>query len=102
VDAETETDRHAGAGPLGWPLRIGWGIGSLGATTLINGVTFVALFFFTNVLGMAPALAGSLLFTARLVDIATDPLMGWISDRTRSRAGRGYWPPRWSAARRSR
>ena len=66
---------------LDWNLRIGWGVGSLGATTLINGVTFIALFYLTAMLGMSPALAGSLLFAAKLFDILTDPLMGWISDR---------------------
>lgn len=73
---------------LGWRLRIGWGIGSLGGTTLINGVTFMALFYFSQVLGMSPALAGGLLFAAKLYDIVTDPIMGMISDRSRSRWGR--------------
>ncbi len=73
---------------LGWRLRLGWGVGSLGASTLINGVTFLALFFFTRVLGLEPALAGSLLFLARIFDIVTDPLMGVVSDRSRGAAGR--------------
>jgi GPH family glycoside/pentoside/hexuronide:cation symporter len=73
---------------LGWRLRLGWGVGSLGASTLINGVTFLALFYFTRVLGIEPALAGTLLFLARLFDIVTDPLMGIVSDRVRSPLGR--------------
>jgi GPH family glycoside/pentoside/hexuronide:cation symporter len=73
---------------LGWRLRIGWGIGSLGASTLLNGVTFLVLFYLTRVLGLPPALAGTLLFAAKLYDIVTDPLMGVLSDRTRSRYGR--------------
>ncbi len=79
---------HAPPSNLGWGLRFGWGIGSLGGTTLINGVTFLALFYLSNVIGMEPALAGSLLFGAKLFDIATDPLMGIISDRTDTRWGR--------------
>jgi GPH family glycoside/pentoside/hexuronide:cation symporter len=73
---------------LTWRLRIGWGIGSLGSTTLINGVTFLALFYFTQILGLPPALAGALLFVAKLYDIVTDPLMGLISDRCNTRWGR--------------
>ena len=73
---------------LSWPLRLGWGIGSLGSTTLINGVSFLALFFFTQVLGLSPALAGTLLFVTKLYDIATDPLMGIVSDRYNTRWGR--------------
>ena len=78
----------APAAQLDWPLRIGWGVGSLGATTLINGITFLGLFYFTGILGIAPALAGSLLFAAKLFDIVTDPLMGLVSDRTNTRWGR--------------
>ena len=39
-------------------------------------------------LGMNPALAGLLAALPRLVDAFTDPLMGYISDHTRSRWGR--------------
>ncbi len=73
---------------LGWGLRVGWGVGSLGSTTLINGVSFVGLFYFSSILGISPALAGSLLFIAKLYDIFTDPLMGYISDRSNTRWGR--------------
>lgn len=66
----------------------GWGIGSLGASALHNGISFLALFYLSTVLGMDPALAGSLILAAKVYDIATDPVMGWISDRTESRWGR--------------
>ncbi|MEO7385884.1 MAG: MFS transporter [Gammaproteobacteria bacterium] len=72
------------------PLRLvlGWGIGSLGASTLHNGISFLALFYLSTVLGIDPGVAGSLILAAKIYDIATDPLMGWVSDRTRSRWGR--------------
>ena len=73
---------------LRWGLRIGWGVGSLGAATLINAVTFMALFYFTGVLGLSPALAGALLFLAKCYDIVTDPVMGIVSDRTATPWGR--------------
>ena len=74
--------------PLGWGLRIGWGIGSLGAATLVNAVGFLALFYLTGVAGLPPATAGALIFIAKCFDIVTDPLMGFLSDRTSSRWGR--------------
>ena len=74
--------------PLSWRLCIGWGIGSLGAATLINAVTFIALFYLTGTLGIAPALAGAIIFAAKCYDIVTDPLMGVVSDRTHSPWGR--------------
>ena len=74
----------------GLPARLvwGWGIGSFGASALHNGISFLALFYLSRVLGLDPALAGSLILAAKVYDIATDPLMGWLSDRTRSRWGR--------------
>ena len=66
----------------------GWGIGSLGASALHNGISFLALFYLSTVMGLDPALAGALILAAKLYDIAIDPLMGWVSDRTRSRWGR--------------
>ena len=69
-------------------LILGWGIGSLGASTVHNGISFLALFYLSTVLGLEPALAGSLILLAKVYDILTDPLMGWLSDRTRSRWGR--------------
>lgn len=73
---------------LGWRLRLGWAIGSLGASTLINGVTFLALYYFTRVLGLEPALAGALLTVAKLYSIVVDPLLGIASDRHQGASGR--------------
>ena len=44
--------------------------------------------FYTDVVGIDIAVAGALLFGVRLFDAVTDPLMGTLSDRTRSRFGR--------------
>ncbi len=76
------------SGNLPGSLVIGWGIGSLGASTLHNGISFLALYYLSTVLGLDPAVAGTLILVAKIYDIATDPLMGWLSDRTRSRWGR--------------
>jgi GPH family glycoside/pentoside/hexuronide:cation symporter len=83
-----KADNQAGFARLNWRLRIGWGIGSLGGTALINAVTFLALFYLTLVLGMSPAVAGTLLFVTKCYDIVTDPMMGIVSDRCETRWGR--------------
>jgi GPH family glycoside/pentoside/hexuronide:cation symporter len=44
--------------------------------------------FYTDVVGIDIAVAGALLFGVRLFDAVTDPVMGTLSDRTRSRFGR--------------
>lgn len=58
---------------------------SVGVGTI---VPFYLLYFMTDVAGMRPALAGGVLLFARLWDAINDPLVGNLSDRTRSRWGR--------------
>jgi glycoside/pentoside/hexuronide:cation symporter, GPH family len=70
------------------PAHIAWGVGSLGTITYINTVTAVGLIFLTTVLGLDPGLAGSLMTAARVFDAFSDPAMGYLTDRTRSRWGR--------------
>jgi GPH family glycoside/pentoside/hexuronide:cation symporter len=72
----------------GWRLHLGWGVGTLGASLLLNGFSYMALFYLTTQLGIAAALAGSLLFFAKLWDVVANPALGWLSDRTDTRWGR--------------
>ena len=46
------------------------------------------LFFFTNVAGLPPGLAGSILMIGKISDAINDPIIGVLSDKTRSRWGR--------------
>lgn len=68
--------------------RLTWGFGSLGTITYLNFFTALAMYYLTLVVKLDPALAGILITSARLVDAFSDPLMGWITDHTRSRWGR--------------
>ncbi len=72
--------------PLG--LRLGWSAGSVGTVIILSTTSIVLLFFMTSVLGMNPALAGGLLFGAKLFDAAVAPMMGRISDSAVTRWGR--------------
>jgi len=69
-------------------IRVSWGIGSLGTITYLNVVTALMLVYLTTVMKIEPGTAGLILFLARIVDAFTDPLMGWLTDRTRTRWGR--------------
>lgn len=75
------------SGEYGKPAPWCWAAGSLATGALFNAMSLFALFYMTSVLGVGPALAGSLLFFLRLYDAVTDPLMGAVSDRTRHRLG---------------
>ena len=72
------------------PLRekIGYALGdaaSGGITWKIMSIAFPL--YFTNVFGLTFADAATLMLVARLFDVVTDPLMGSIADRTKSRWG---------------
>ncbi|NJO13325.1 MAG: MFS transporter [Gammaproteobacteria bacterium] len=70
------------------PLHVSWGIGTLGASLLLNGFSFVVLFYLTTQLRIAAATAGALIAVAKLWEMVANPLTGWLSDRTESRWGR--------------
>ena len=76
------------APPLSRRQKLAYGVADLGASLSYNAINFFLLFFLVNVLELRPALAGSVLLVGRVVDAVTDPLMGALSDRTRSRWGR--------------
>lgn len=65
--------------------HLAWGLGSLGTITMISAVSSLYLYFLISIVKLPPALAGTLIFLSKLVDMASDPAMGWLSDRTRSR-----------------
>jgi GPH family glycoside/pentoside/hexuronide:cation symporter len=69
-------------------LHLGWGIGTLGASVLLNSFAALQLYYLTDVLGVAIATASLVLFAAKIWDWVANPLMGVISDRTETRWGR--------------
>ena len=73
---------------LGWKNIIFYGVGDLygGGSFMIIGLFF--LYFLTDVVGLSPAMAGLVFTLGEVWDAITDPMMGVISDRTRSRFGR--------------
>ncbi len=71
--------------PLG--QKIAFGTGMLG-NQMFPAALSIFMVVLVKGLGMDPLLWGILFFVPRLVDAITDPLMGFISDNTRSRWGR--------------
>jgi len=68
--------------------RIGYGAGDLGINLYFISTATYLLYFYTDVFGISAAAAASVLLVARVVDAITDPLMGMIAERTRTRWGR--------------
>ncbi|MBD2178876.1 MFS transporter [Pseudanabaena sp. FACHB-1998] len=68
--------------------KLAYGAGDLGTSITTNLLSFFLLFFFTNVAGLDPALAGLVLLIGKIFDAINDPIIGVLSDRTKSKMGR--------------
>ncbi|MGD1954042.1 MAG: MFS transporter [Sphingomonadales bacterium] len=72
--------------PVG--VKVGWATGAVGVAVLMNGIAALMLFYLTNVVGLAPGVAGTILFLSKVYDAVTDPLSGHLSDKTQGKMGR--------------
>jgi GPH family glycoside/pentoside/hexuronide:cation symporter len=71
--------------------KLAYGAGDVGPAMTANLLTFYQLIFFTDVAGIAPGLAGSVLMIGKIWDAVNDPIVGVMSDRTQSKKwGRRY------------
>ena len=68
--------------------KIGYGLGDIygGGSGVV--ISFYYLIFLTDVVRIAPALAGTVILISKIYDSITDPFEGIIADRTRTKLGR--------------
>ncbi len=76
------------AARLPFSVRAGWAIGTLVTTSLLFLTSTFFLRYMTDYVGMAAALAGTLLASTKIVDAFLNPFVGVLSDNARSAAGR--------------
>ncbi|HOE89618.1 MAG: MFS transporter [Sphaerochaeta sp.] len=69
-------------------VKFGFGIGDLGGNLFFTIIGFYLLFYFTDIVGLNPALSGTAVMIGKVWDAITDPITGYYSDRTKSRFGR--------------
>ncbi|AFY73522.1 glycoside/pentoside/hexuronide transporter [Synechococcus sp. PCC 7502] len=75
---------------LNFKTKLSYGIGEIGASIFVTIRAFFQLFFLTNVAGLNPSLAGTVLLIGRIWDAVNDPVIGWLSDRTVSKWGKRH------------
>ena len=75
---------------LSFSTKLAYGAGDLGAGITTTLLAFSLLIFLTNIAGLNPALAGRVLLIGKIWDAVNDPIVGVLSDRTRSRWGRRH------------
>ncbi len=68
--------------------KIGYALGDLGISVSYFAVGFFFIYYLTDVVGLDPYLAGLAFFLGKLWDGVNDPIMGVLSDRTKSHLGR--------------
>lgn len=84
------TDTKIDVPPLTRADRHWYGLGQFAEGMKNEGFSLLLLFFYTQVTGLSGSLAGLALLIALLFDAVTDPLVGVLSDRTKSRMGRRH------------
>nr|WP_075186090.1 glycoside-pentoside-hexuronide (GPH):cation symporter [Teredinibacter haidensis] len=67
--------------------KLGYGFGDFGFNLYWTTIASFLAAFYTDVFGISAAAAGTMLLTTKIVDACTDPLMGAVADRTRTRFG---------------
>ena len=72
---------------LPFRVKFAFGAGNM-YSGAINTYNFFYAIFMTDIIGLNAIYAGSIVLITRIWDAVTDPLMGYISDHTRSRYGR--------------
>lgn len=68
--------------------KVGYGLGDSAANFIFQTMIILQLSFYTDTFGITASAAGTLLLVARLWDAITDPVIGVLSDRTKSRWGK--------------
>jgi GPH family glycoside/pentoside/hexuronide:cation symporter len=74
--------------PLSAREKIGYGLGDAASHIVFDNVMFYMMFFYTDVFGLPAGFVGAMFLTARGLDAVSDPVMGWLADRTHSRWGK--------------
>lgn len=70
--------------------KVAYGFGSVAFGVKSNGFDYFFLIFYSQVMGVSAYLVSLALMIALIVDALSDPLIGYLSDNTRSRWGRRH------------
>ena len=68
--------------------KIGYGFGDMSSSMFWKLFSYFLPFFYSNVFGLSLADAGILMLVTRIWDAVSDPVMGLIADRTKTRWGK--------------
>jgi GPH family glycoside/pentoside/hexuronide:cation symporter len=73
---------------LPWMDNIAYSMGNFGSNLIFGMITFYMMYFYTDIMGISAAAAGTLFLVARFWDAINDPIMGSIVDKTHTKMGK--------------
>jgi GPH family glycoside/pentoside/hexuronide:cation symporter len=82
------TANSAASSRLSWSAIFDYVAPTIGCGFMFLLIAIYLMKFSTDVLAVSPAVVGTIFFIGRIWDAVTDPLAGFLSDRTRTRFGR--------------
>ncbi|MGC0992483.1 glycoside-pentoside-hexuronide (GPH):cation symporter [Pantoea agglomerans] len=82
------TEKYSAYERLSLKEKIGYGMGDAGSCMIWSVLALYLTWFYTDVYGLDPAIVGTLFLVIRIFDAFSDPVMGAICDRTRTRWGK--------------
>lgn len=68
--------------------KIGYGSGDAAVNVVISSMFLIITYFYTDVFGIKPKDLALLFLLVRLIDAVTDPLMGLVTDKIKTKYGR--------------
>ncbi|MFC0445012.1 glycoside-pentoside-hexuronide (GPH):cation symporter [Pseudidiomarina halophila] len=67
--------------------KVAYGLGDTASNLIFQTVMLFLAFFYTDIFGISAATVGTMFLVVRLIDAVTDPMMGLLADKTRTRFG---------------
>lgn len=68
--------------------KVGFGAGDMAVNVMIAAMFYFMQYFYTDIFGLKPVHVGTLFLAARFIDAFSDPIMGLITDKYKTRFGR--------------
>jgi GPH family glycoside/pentoside/hexuronide:cation symporter len=88
ADSKTSPNNESTKASLPFKEKVAFGAGEFTNRYGENGVNDIATPVYNMILGLSPAVIGTVLMLMRLWDAITDPIMGYVSDNSKSKFGR--------------
>lgn len=73
---------------LSFKEKAGYGLGDMASNFYLGFFGLFLLYYYTDVYGISPAAAATMLLVTKVIDAVSDPAMGLIADRTNTRWGK--------------